>query len=185
MTLLQKIRGRFTSFDTSEFYRNSGIFIGVMILIATGSMWFYFTRVRHLQGALKEIYKQEQEAKDLLERLKNVQKQSEEINALLEEDKNFRIKNFFDDCLRRLQLSGNLRGEARTAEEVLKKRYTEVTLQATLQRINTQQLCELLQLIEQKGRIYTKELVIMTMPNSSIGVTLTIATLIAQAEKKQ
>lgn len=185
MTLLQKIRGRFTSFDTSEFYRNSTIFIGIMVLLSTGSMWFYFTRVRHLQGVLREIYKQEQQAKELLERLKNVQKQSEEINALLEQDKNFRIKNFFDDCLKKLNLSGSLRGEARTTEEVLKKRYTEVTLQATLQRISTQQLCELLQLLEKKGRIYTKELVIVKMPSSSIGVTLTIATLIAQAEKKQ
>ncbi len=185
MTLLQKIRGRFTSFDTSEFYRNSALFIGLMVLIVTGSMWFYFTRVRRLQGALREIYKQERQAKELLGRLKNVQKQSEEINALLEQDKNFRIKNFFEDCLKRLRLSGNLRGEARTTEEILKKRYTEVTLQATLQKINTQQLCELLQIIEQKGRIYTKELVIVKMPGSSIGVTLTIATLIAQAEKKQ
>lgn len=185
MTFLQKIRGRLSSFDTSEFYRNSTLFIGLMAFIITGCMWFYFTRTRRLQGALREVYKQELEAKDLLERLKNVKKQSDEINALLEQDKNFRIKNFFEDTLKRLNLSGNLRGEARTTEEVLKKRYTEVTLQATLQPINTQQLCELLQLIEQKGRIYTKELTIIKMPNSSLGVTLTIATLIAQAEKKQ
>lgn len=185
MIFLQKIRGRFSSFDTNEFYRNSMLFIGLMALIVTGSMWFYFTRTRRLQGTLREIYKQELEAKGLLERLKNVKKQSEEINELLAKDKNFRIKNFFEDTLKRLNLSGNQRGEARTTEEILKKRYTEVTLQATLQQINTQQLCELLQLIEQKGRIYTKELTIVKMPGSSLGVTLTIATLIAQAEKKQ
>ena len=185
MTLLQKIRMRLSSFDKNEFYRNSTLFIGLMVLVATCSMWFYFTKIRRLQGSLREIYKQEREAKELLERLKNVKKQSEDINALLEKDKNFRIKNFFEDCLKRLRLSENLKGEARTTEEILKKRYTEVTLQATLQRINTQQLCELLQILEQKGRIYTKELVIVKMAGSSIGVTLTIATLIAQAEKKQ
>lgn len=185
MTFLQKTKNYLSSFDSNEFYKNSSLFIGLMSLLITGVMWFYFVKTRSLQGALREVYKQELEAKELLERLKKVQKQSEEINALLEQDKNFRIKNFFEDTLKRLNLSGNLHGEARTTEEILKKRYTEVTLQATLQRINTQQLCELLLLIEQKGRIYTKELTIIKMPGSSLGVTLTIATLIAQAEKKQ
>ncbi|MFT6765730.1 MAG: hypothetical protein ACJAZS_000618, partial [Alteromonas naphthalenivorans] len=148
MTFLQKVRSTFSSFDTSEFYRNSMLFVGFAVLVTTGSMWFYYTRTRRLQGVLKEVYKQELVAKELLERLKNVQKQSSEVNTLLEKDKNFKIKNFFEDTLRKLQLTGKQRGQARITEEVLKKRYTEVTLQATLQRVNTRQLCELLQLIE-------------------------------------
>jgi hypothetical protein len=184
MSFLKKTRDIFSSFDTNEFYRNSMLFVGFSVVVVTGSMWFYYTKTRHLQGVLRTVYKQEREAKELLERLKNVKKQSEEVNTLLEKDKNFKIKNFFEDTLRKLHLAKNQRGEARITEEVLKKRYTEVTLQATLQRINTRQLCELLQLIEHKGRIYTKELTIIKMPGSSLGVTLTIATLIAQAEKK-
>jgi hypothetical protein len=186
MTLLEKARNLIGSLDTNEFYRNAAIFIGINVLLMLGIVWFYYSRTTSLQGSLREIYKKEYEAKGLLERLKEVKKQSEEVNTLLEQDKNFKIKNFFDDTVKKLNLSANQRGDAKvSAEAVLRKRYTEVTIQAQLQRINTKQLCDLLQAIEQKARIYTKELTITKMKGATLAVTLTIATLTAQTEKKK
>lgn len=186
MTLLEKTRGLISSFDSNEFYRNAAIFIGINVFLMLGIMWFYYSRTTSLQGSLKEIYKKEYEANGLLDRLKEVKKRSEAVNTLLEQDKTFKIKNFFDDTIKKLNLSTNQRGEAKVSEEtVLKKRYTEVTIQAQLQRINTKQLCELLQAIEQKARIYTKELTIVKMKGATLAVTLTIATLTAQTDKKK
>ncbi len=186
MNLLQRIRKTAGSFEAHEFYKIIALFIGLNILLMGGIIWYYFSKTSSLQSSLKEIYKKEAEAKGLLERLKDVKKQSEEVNSLLEQEKNFKIKNFFDDMVKKLNLNSNQRGDAKISEEsVLNKRYTEVTLQAQFQKLDMKQLCELLQAIEQKERIYTKELIVNKVGGNSLSVTLTFATLTAQAEKKK
>ena len=84
------------------------------------------------------------------------------IDDLLEKEKNFKIKKFFlEDVIQRLYLISRQKGEARlTEEDVLDKQYTQVTLQIQFQQINTQMLCEFLQALEEKERIYIKEVII-------------------------
>lgn len=186
MSLLQKIRTLASSFESHEFYKVIGVIVGINIILMSSIIWYYFSKTHSLQNSLREIYKKEVEAKGLLERLKDVKKQSEEVNSLLEQEKNFKIKNFFDDMVKKLNLNSNQKGDAKISEEsVLNKRYTEVTLQAQFQRLDMKQLCELLQMIEQKERIYTKELIINKVGGSSLFATLTFATLTAQADKKR
>ena len=137
-----------------------------------------------MQSSLQDVFKKENEAITLLDRLAKVKKQSEEINTILEQEPNFRIKNFYDDTIKKLNLDNKQTREADIAEEeVLKGRYTEVRLTSQLRGVDTRQLCDLLQALEQKTRIYTKELTI-TKRDVLLDVTIVIATLTSHLERR-
>ena len=69
-------------------------------------------------------------------------------------------------------------------EDVLKGKYTELKLVSFLRGIDTRQLCDLLQAIEQKPRIYMKE-VIITKKDSLLDINITIATLTSHLDDKK
>lgn len=168
--------------DRNDFYKNIAIFIGVNILTFVLFMLILSSNFSSYSNALQEMYKREEETKKLLERLTNVKKQSEEINNLLKQEPSFRIKNFFDDALKKLNLTRYQKRDADvTEEDVLKGKYTEVRLNSLIYGIDTRQLCDLLQTLEEKSRIYMKELVI-TKKGSFIDVNITIATLTADID---
>lgn len=186
MAILERVRDFIASLESNEFNRNATLLIACNMLLIVGMSWYYHSKTSALQLSLREVYRKENEAKNLLERFKEVKKQSEEVNALLEKEKNFKIKNFFDDTVKKLNLSQFQKGESKISEEtVLNKRYTEVTMQVQFQGINTKQLCDLLQAIEQKSRIYTKELAVTKMKGASLAIALTIATLTAHTDSKK
>jgi hypothetical protein len=176
MSLLRTIQEFALPLETSEFYRNIGIFLGCLILVTGGIMYYHHTETTALRISLQKIYKTQQEAKIILEKQKVVTKQREEINTVLEEDKNFKLKNFFDEMVSRLNLSSYQVKEAEVSDDILQKLYTEIKINVQFRGLSTKQLCELLQAIEQKARVYTKELTIIKK-NDSLDVTLTIATL--------
>jgi len=170
--------------ETSEFYRNLGIFLGSLVLITGGIMYYHHSATSELRSSLQRIHKTQQEAKQILERLKAVKKRQEEVDTVLEEDKNFKLKSFYDETIQRLNLSSYKVKEAEVSEDVLQKTYTEIKISTQLRGVSTKQLCELLQALEQKTRVYTKELTILKK-NDSLDVTLTIATLLkSQTAKK-
>jgi len=185
MNIFQKIHTYLYTLDTREFYRNILIFIGGNFLACCLIVYLFLSTMSSLKESLQDTYKKEQEAKNLLERLTKVKKQSEEINSILKQEPTFRIKNFFDDTVKKLNLESKQRREADVSEEeVLKGRYTEVKLTSFLSGIDTRQLCDLLQVLEQKPRIYMKELVI-TKKDSLVDVSITIATLTSENDGKK
>lgn len=183
MSFLSQLQDIALPLERSEFYRNTAIFLGALALLTSGIIYYHHSKTSELRQSLQKMYKTQQEAKILLERLKLVQKQSDDINTLLEEDKGFKIKNYFDEVVNRNNLSSKQIKEAEVSENILQKLYTEVQLIAQFRGISTRQLCELLQAIEQKTRIYTKELSI-NKKNGSLDVVLTIATLKSHTGKK-
>jgi hypothetical protein len=176
MNFLKTIQEFALPFETSEFYRNISLFLGFLVLVTGGIMYYHHTETTALRISLQKIYKTQQEAKTILEKQKVVTKQREEVNTVLEEDKNFKLKSFFDEITGRLGLSSYQVKEAEVSDDILQKLYTEIKINVQFKGISTKQLCELLQAIEQKARVYTKELTI-NKKNDSLDVTLTIATL--------
>jgi len=185
MKIFQKIHAYLYTLDTKDFYKNIGIFLGANIIACVLILYIFSTTISSLKESLQDNYKKEQETKQLLDRLQKVKKQSEEINSILEREPTFRIKNFYDDLLKKLNLESKQRRQADVSEEeVLKGRYTEVRLNSYLNGIDTRQLCDILQALEQKSRIYMKELVI-TKKDSLIDVNITIATLTLEVDGKK
>ena len=176
MSFLKTIQEFALPLETSEFYRNISIFLGFLVLITGGIMYYHHTETAALRSSLQKMYKTQQEAKIILEKQKVVIKQREDINTVLEEDKSFKLKSFFDEIVSRNGLSSYQIKEAEVSDDILQKLYTEIKINVQFRGISTKQLCELLQALEQKARVYTKELTIIKK-NDSLDVTLTIATL--------
>lgn len=182
MDFLQKIQAKLVSFERNEFYKNVGAYFGIVFLLMLGITYYYFSKTSELQSSLKKINRNRERVRLILQEHKAVQKQRTEVNTMLNEEKNFKIKNFFDGIVQQHQLKLQQTKETEISEEVLQKKYTEVKLTAQFKQISTQQLCELLNSVEQKARVYTKELTITKTRGASLDVLLTIATLRPQSE---
>jgi len=182
MEFLEKIQTTLLRFEKREFYRNIGIYFGIVLALIFGLMYYYFSNVLYLKKELKKTKIKREEVQLILRKLKNVTKQSQEVNAVLLEDKDFKIKKFFDDIIEQQNIKSKQKREAEVSEEVLYKRYTEIKLTAQFRQMNTKLLCDLLNAIEQKARVYTKELSITKAKGASLDVSLTIATLKPQNE---
>lgn len=184
MELLQKLQETLLSFERKEFYKHVGFYFGIMLALVLALIYYYYARVSDLQKNLKKLNRTRQEVQVLLQKYRNVQKQKAEVNAMLAEEKNFKIKSFFDNLVHQHHLNSKLKKETEPSDEILHKKYTEYKLLAQFRQISTQQLCELLNSIEQKARVYTKELIITKTKGASLDVSLTIATLKPQSETK-
>lgn len=184
MNFLQQLQARLMNFEKKEFYKYTSIYFGVMLTLIFGIIYYYFSTVHTLKMQLKKINRNREDVRVLLQKHKFIEKQKEKINEILSEEKNFKIKNFFDGLLEQHGLKGLLRRESEVSEEVLYKKYTEIKLVAHLNQINTEQMCQLLDSIEQKARVYIKELIITKTRGASLDVSLTIATLKPQSELK-
>ncbi len=184
MSLLEKIQQIALPLEASEFYRNLIIYLVAISAAMGGIMYYHHSKTSELRTSLQKMYKNQQEAKIILERLKVVQKQSDEVNSLLEEDKNFKLKNYFDEIVQKAGLSKLQAKEAEVSEEILQKLYTEIKINAQFNGMTTKQMCELLQAIEQKQRVYIKELSI-TQKNNALIIAITVATLKSHVSKKE
>ena len=184
MTFFDSIKNHLSRTNRQDFYKYAGISTAVLTLLLIGIFYYYYSTTETLIKQIKTINSKRQDTQLILKKLKKVKRQSQEVNELLEKEANFKIQNFFDTIIQQQKLQSNLKKSADISSELVYKKYTERKLTAQLKQISTQQLCEFLQTIEQKSRIYTKELIITKTRGAALDVTLTIATLTQQRESK-
>lgn len=182
MELLKQLQNKIINFERKEFYQYTGIIFGTLSLITAGLIYYYFSKTTELQATLKKLNKNRQEVQQLLQEYKFVEKQKEAVNEMLDEERNFKLKSFFDTLTMQFNIRNQQQKEAEVTEELLHKQYTEIRLVAQFRQITMQQLCDLLNGIEQKQRVYTKELVITKTKGAALDVILTIATIKPQTE---
>lgn len=184
MDFLNQLQQTFLTHDRKEFYKKVGFYGGVIVFLMIATLYYYYTRTSDLYLALRKVNKDRQEVQYLLKKYKTVLEQKEAVNTMLEEEKNFKIQSFFDSVVQQHQLKGQQKQDAQVSEEILYKRYTEIKLTAQFKQINTQELCELLRSIEEKKRVYIKDLAITKTKGAALDISLTIATLKSQSETK-
>ena len=182
MELLKQLQNRIIHFERKEFYQYAGALFGAVFIVILGLVYYYFSKTSELHSTLKKLNKNRQEVQQLLQEYKIVEKQKEAVNDMLDEERNFKLKSFFDNLTTQFNLRNQQQKEAEVTEELLHKKYTEIRLTAQFRQITMQQLCELLNGIEQKQRVYTKELVITKTKGAALDVILTIATIKPQTE---
>lgn len=180
--VLTVLKDFFYKFDKNDFYLQIAAFFSGLLVVVIGMLYFYYMTVNDLKGQLKRLNIKREEAQQVLLKQKQVQKQQEEINLLLSEEKNFKIKSFIDDLLKECHLEGSVKKEAEVTEQMINKSYTEIQLKIQFKGISMQQFVEFLNKIEQKSRLYTKELIITKATQDTIDVALSIATLKPQQE---
>lgn len=177
MQFLDSLRERILKFEQKEFYTHAGAFFGVVFFFIFGILYYYYTSISSLKQSLKKINSKREQAHQILKKLEQVKKQKAEVDTMLSEDKAFKPKGFFDETVQRLHLASKQRREADVTEETIKKQYQEIKISAQFRGITTEQLCKLLEALEQKKRIYMKDLSITKTKGAALDVSLTVATL--------
>ncbi len=182
MEIFEKLQTKLMTLDRKEFYRYAGIYFGTVIALTVLLVYFSLAKVSSLKSDLKKLNNRRSEVQLLLKKLKDVQRQSKEVNEVLAEDKSFRILNFFDGIVAQYNLSEKKKRDADVSEELLYKRYTEIKLTAQFRQLDMETVCKMLNEIEQKTRVYIKELSLSKTKGGTLDVSLTIATLKPQSD---
>ena len=179
MTIIEKIKLFLYPDSSQEFYRNNGIFIGVFLLCILVVGAYSYGVQNSLLSSIKKINASREQARVLLQKMQRVEQQHAHVDALLAEEPIFKLQSFYDDTRNRLGLAAAQKKDPEIARDPRTPLYEEVRLTASLRQITMKQLCDLLEAIEQKERIYVKELTISQQAAAQpIDVTLVLATLI-------
>lgn len=165
-----------------EFRRYIAIYISSILLIATALIYWHYRKLDDLKKRIVNANKQRIEVQNILslkeevERQKNVVKQ-----ALKKRQPSFRLLQYFEHTINKLQLQNNLKKTAvqvGSLEHLRSQGYSEVIVEAGLINLNTKQLVELLDEIEKNTIIYIKYLEITKSGKAPvIDLILKIATL--------
>jgi len=184
MEFLDKIRTFIQELDEKEFRTYliavlSGIFIVLIFFVA-----FYLKRVSTLKKQISYVNEKREEVKNILEKNEVVDQQKQKVDTLLE-NKDFKIRQYFEDVVKKLSLEKPLIATSQIDKDAT---YREVILKATLDDLNMKQVCDLLEEIEKKkSLVYTKELEITRSKKRprAIDVALTIATLQKKSQQSE
>lgn len=179
MQFIQKLYAYFDALERAKVYRYIIISVVGVLLLAGVSLYYVHRTVQSLQSELEEINDlRVNRVQPILRRIEHVKQQRKEVNAILAEDEAFKIGGYLDEKLDLLGIANNKKEETAT-QVVLDDNYRESILSVKFAEIAMKQLTELLNIIEQNKRIYTKALDITrsTKAPRTIDVSLTIATL--------
>ncbi|MEX0849595.1 MAG: hypothetical protein WD055_05170 [Candidatus Dependentiae bacterium] len=179
MNIVNKIKDFLDNLDIKNFYKYSGIFIGVITLLSFFLIYRFYSNIDHYKRQIRNLNDVRQEVQELLEKASSVKQQKEQVNAMLEADPNFKIAGYFKEILAQLNLTNKQISSTVTTQERGEQDYNESILSAKFGDMNMKNVSELLNLLEQNKRVYTKELEIQKSRKTprAIEVQLTIATL--------
>jgi hypothetical protein len=177
MAFFTQIKDYLDNLESKDFKKYLLIAFSVLVLLIGLLIFQYYRSVSALKARINTINRKRRDIQTMLERYERVKKQQIEVNTILAKEKDFKIAQFFENVLEKLNISKNKMQEETSPKDVLDG-YTEWTLYAVLNNLNTKKLSELLYAIEQEERIYTKELEIEKSTKAeAITVKITIATL--------
>ncbi len=185
MEILERLREKLDRLERKNFYIYIGIFYSAFLLFVSLLVFYYYSSTNQLLSNIEMINEEREETvRRVLSRNSVVKKQRKEVNDLLKKEGSFKIAGYFNDLLKKQGLLDKKKEES-TSQVDLQNEYREVMLSAQFDMMTMQQLCELIDQLEKKKRIYTKLLEINRSKKSpkTIEVRLTIATLQPKKEK--
>lgn len=177
--LVQKITNYIDSLSTKKRYLFIGIFIGALFALHAMIIFWHYSTIQHLKNQIDEINEQREErVQDIVTRTNHVRKQREEVDALLAKDPDFKLGGYINDLLAELRLTNNKESET-TSQTEREEKYLETILTMKLVDLNTQQLTELLEKMENNPRITINSLEIAKSKKKpdTIEALFTLATL--------
>lgn len=180
MMVFDSLKDFIHSLDKKEFKRYISLYIGVCLLLIVAILVRHVYLLQEYEKNMLQLNNIRREVQKVFTKFQQVEHQKNKIDALLKKEK-FYIQKYFQDVLQKVGLY------QKTSEKLTKQKlengYTEESLQVNLAGLNTKDLCELLQAIEQEQRVYVKHIEITPVLSSRIiNVTMSIATLIPKGE---
>jgi len=170
--------------DSRSFLKGAIIGASLFLIILTGILYYYYSSAASLQKSIRSTNSKREEIQKVLKRLATVRSQKEEVNSLLAEEKGFLITRFLSDCIDSINIKDKLKGGKEpefSEDDIYNKKYKESRVVTQFAGLTIKPLCKLLNLIEEKKRVYVKDLTIKKTRNATLDVTLTIATLRQQS----
>jgi type II secretory pathway component PulM len=172
---LSKIRSFVSEMDQSEFRKFGMIYVAGFILCSGFLLFFYVSEEMSIKGKMKELNKSRKEVQKILTDYQKVTQQKDAVVQLLSADDTFYLQQFVQSSISTVQIASSSVGKV-SSQTV--NGYIEESVSVQLSGINTQQLCQLLQNIEQASRVYVKNITITRGEGATtISVSMSAATL--------
>ncbi|MBT3455927.1 hypothetical protein HN446_02585 [bacterium] len=186
MEFLRKITDAISSLDERE-TKNYAYMAWILVFLTLSfGVYKYYSKTSYIKAQIEDVNSKRKEIQILLSQFDQTKKQKSKIEDLIKQDKKFRIKQYFGDTIKKLDIEHLVTKDPDIKDNELKESYTEITLTAKVTRANTKQLAQLLNEIEQEKRIYVKKLDINKGRHSkTLNFVIVIATLQFPADNSE
>ncbi|MFC1845704.1 hypothetical protein ACFLX2_01100 [Candidatus Dependentiae bacterium] len=178
MEMVNRLRLALEGLDRKDFYKYLMIVLGVIVLLMGIVVFRHYRKVNDLTADIDRVNAvREDDVSVILRRMETVKNQRDQVNDILARERDFKIAGYFNELLSEQNLVDKKTEESTSVADL--GDYREFILNARFDKMKMQQLCELLDEIEKKERVYAKSLEIIRSTKSprTIEVNLTIATL--------
>jgi hypothetical protein len=179
MKVINKLRDALDGLESKDFYKYLIIIVAIISSVLGGMMYWHYSTMSDLRTRLNDINDiREKQVRSMIKRMNIVKQQRGRVKNILAKEQDFKIAGYFNDILAQQGLLDQLT-ESSTSEVEMSNDNIEISLRARFSAITMKQLCELLDAIEKKERIYAKNLEILKSVKTpeTIDVNMTIATL--------
>lgn len=180
MAVFERMYDYIQSLDQRQWHRFLALVLALVLVLSSSIIYFYYRRINAQKQALFVLNDERETVKRILSRARAVQKQRAAVNAMLKEDPDFKLGAFIRDLLAKLGLNDKQYFVAeRYSSSERDDNFRESVRTLELSGLNMKQLTQLLEAIEQKERVYVKELdITKPKPNvRAINVVITVGTL--------
>lgn len=185
MELVNRLRLAIEGLERKDFYKYLIIIMAIIVVLMGLTIYWHYSSMSDLRNQIDSVnVAREKDVRSLLKRMNNVKQQRGRVKGILAKEQNFKIAGYFNDLLVQQGLIDN-RIEESTSEVVVNNDNVEIALRVRFSGMTMKQLCELLDIIEKKERIYVKNLEIIKSVKipETIDVNMTIATLQPKVKK--
>lgn len=179
MELVNRLRLILEGLERKDFYKYLVMILMFFVVLMGLTIYWHYSSMSDLRTRLADVNDtREKKVRSVLKRMNNVKQQRGRVKDILAKEPNFKIAGYFDDLVTQQGLLEN-RTEENTSEVEMSNDNIEISLRARFSGLTMKQLCELLDAVEKKERIYAKNLEITKSVKTpeTIDVNLTIATL--------
>jgi hypothetical protein len=179
MKIIDTVQQFLDSLDTRMFQIYSAIYLGCIILLSVGIVYYHYRSMAFWRKKINNINEAREKTREILDQSLRVNEERASVDAMLAEDPNFKIGGYFGKVVQELNLSDKKDTEE-TAQIDREDGYRETELIARFVDMNMKLIAELLQEIEKTKRIHMKKLDILKSKKSgnTLDMELVIATLL-------
>jgi len=178
--ILERIRGYIGSLEEKQLYRYMMISFGVLLIMLGLLIFYHYRKISGLRTQISGLNRiRNREVQAILSKADYVQKQLQEIDTLLSEDRNFKISEYFENVLKKLNLGDKFKSMAPPRRET-QDQYEKSILDVNFDEMDMKQVAELLKEFEENRRIFVEKLEIMRSKKArnKLEVNMTIGTLL-------
>jgi hypothetical protein len=178
MALYTPLQNKLATIDERTWYKYLGAGLALFILILSAILFFYFRSVHTLQQRIESINEEREDTRKIIAKAAQIQKQRDMVNSLLQDDPNFKINEFMQDLLIKLNIFNNFVSQNNSKID-RDNNFVENIMSYQIAGISMRQLTQLLSDIDENPRVFTKDLDITKSKKvpHAIDIGITIATM--------